>query len=141
MDKGRMLITTTGTLSQDDNFLVYHGPYAEIIPQMAEDGYQGVEMHIFDSAEIDRQELWSLLKKYNIRLTSIGTGSVYGRLHYSLGAADPAVRKAAIRHLEQHMVTAAPDQALVILGLVAGRFSDCHDRPESYHPVTKFLWL
>ena len=119
-----MIISTTGTLSQDDNFLVYHGPYAEIIPQMAEDGYQGVEMHIFDSAEIDRQELWSLLKKYNIRLTSIGTGSVYGRLHYSLGAADPAVRKAAIRHLEQHMVTAAPDQALVILGLVAGRFSD-----------------
>ena len=71
-----MIISTTGTLSQDDNFLVYHGPYAEIIPQMAEDGYQGVEMHIFDSAEIDRQELWSLLKKYNIRLTSIGTGSV-----------------------------------------------------------------
>ena len=62
-----MIISTTGTLSQDDNFLVYHGPYAEIIPQMAEDGYQGVEMHIFDSAEIDRQELWSLLKKYNIR--------------------------------------------------------------------------
>ena len=85
-----MIISTTGTLSQDDNFLVYHGPYAEIIPQMAEDGYQGVEMHIFDSAEIDRQELWSLLKKYNIRLTSIGTGSVYGRLHYSLGAAHPA---------------------------------------------------
>ena len=49
-----MIISTTGTLSQDDNFLVYHGPYAEIIPQMAEDGYQGVEMHIFDSAEIDR---------------------------------------------------------------------------------------
>lgn len=41
-----MIISTTGTLSQDDNFLVYHGPYAEIIPQMAEDGYQGVEMHI-----------------------------------------------------------------------------------------------
>ena len=46
-----MIISTTGTLSQDDNFLVYHGPYAEIIPQMAEDGYQGVEMHIFDSAD------------------------------------------------------------------------------------------
>ena len=46
-----MIISTTGTLSQDDNFLVYHGPYAEIIPQMAEDGYQGVEMHIFDSMD------------------------------------------------------------------------------------------
>ena len=30
------------------------------------------------------------------------------------------------------MVTAAPDQALVILGLVAGRFSDRHDDGEEF---------
>ena len=58
-----MIISTTGTLSQDDNFLVYHGPYAEIIPQMAEDGYQGVEMHIFDSAEIESTGIVELIEK------------------------------------------------------------------------------
>ena len=110
-----MIIATTGTLTTGSTFLVYHGPYGAIIPKMAEDGYRAVEMHIFDSAEIDRKELWDLLKTHGIVLTSIGTGSVYDRLHYSLGAGDPAVRKAAIRHLEQHMITAEPDHALVIL--------------------------
>lgn len=127
-----MLISTTGTLSPDHDFLVYHGPYKEIIPQMAADGYKGVEMHIFDSTEIDRKELWGLLREYGLKLTSIGTGSVYERMGYSLGAADPAVRKAAIRHMEQHMVTAVPDHAVVILGLVAGRFSDCKNHGEEF---------
>ena len=69
-----MIISTTGTLSPDQDFLVYHGPYKEIIPQMAADGYQAVEMHIFDSSEIDRKELWGLLRANGVRLTSIGTG-------------------------------------------------------------------
>ncbi len=120
-----MMIATTGTLTLGSEFLVYHGPWGEIIPRMAAAGYRGAEMHIFDSAEIDRKELWDLLKAHGMVLTSIGTGSVYERLHYCLGAGDPAVRKAAIRHLEQHMITAEPDHALVILGLIAGRYSDC----------------
>ncbi|MCI8517662.1 MAG: sugar phosphate isomerase/epimerase [Hungatella sp.] len=127
-----MIIATTGTLTTGSTFLVYHGPYGTTIPQMAEDGYRGVEMHIFDSAEIDRKELWDLLKAHSMVLTSIGTGSVYERLHYSLGAGDPAVRKAAVRHLEQHMITAEPDHALVILGLVAGRVSDCDGNLEDF---------
>ena len=127
-----MIIAATGTAETDSDFLLYHGPYKEIIPRMAAAGYEAVELHIFDSEEIDRKELWDTLKAYGMTLVSIGTGSVYGRMRYSLGAADPAVRKAAIRHLEHHMVTAEPDHALVILGLVAGRFSDCQGDGELF---------
>ncbi|MBD9075753.1 MAG: sugar phosphate isomerase/epimerase [Clostridium sp.] len=127
-----MMIATTGTAQMGGDFLVYHGPYREIIPRMAAAGYKGLEMHIFDSAEIDRTELWNILKKYNMVLTSIGTGSVYGRLHYNLGDFDPAVRKAAIRHLEQHMITAEPDHGVVIIGLIAGRYSDCKGDGEQF---------
>lgn len=136
-----MIIATTGTLAVGSTFLVYHGPYKEIIPRMARDGYEAVEMHIFDSAEIDRRELWQLLKEHHMVLSSIGTGSVYDRLHYCLGAWDEAVRKAAVRHLEQHMITAQPDGALVILGLVAGRVSDCRgDRKEFQKCLTDSLY-
>ena len=126
-----MRIATTGTLNTGDTFLVFHGPYKEIIPRMAAAGYDAVEMHIFDSAAIDRKELWDTLKENGMTLTSIGTGSVYGRKHYNLADHDPAVLKEAIKHLEQHMITAEPDQSLVILGLVAGRFSDCSG-PEEF---------
>lgn len=127
-----MKIATTGTLAAGGTFLVYHGPYREIIPRMARAGYKYVEMHIFDSAEIDREELWETLRANDMVLTSIGTGSVYDRLHYCLGSADPAVRKAAIRHLEQHMITAQPDKAMVIIGLIAGRVSDCNNDLEEF---------
>lgn len=127
-----MMIATTGTSQIGGDFLVYHGPYREIIPRMAAAGYKGVEMHIFDSAEIDRRELWNILKENGMVLTSIGTGSVYERLHYNLGDFDPAVRKAAIRHLEQHMITAEPDHGVVIIGLIAGRYSDCKENEELF---------
>ena len=58
-----MRIATTGTLNTGDTFLVFHGPYKEIIPRMAAAGYDAVEMHIFDSAAIDRKELWDTLKE------------------------------------------------------------------------------
>ena len=32
-----MKIAATGTLNREGNFLLYHGPYEEILPRMAED--------------------------------------------------------------------------------------------------------
>lgn len=126
-----MRIATTGTKNTEGTFLVYHGPYEEIIPRMREDGYEAVELHILDSQEIHRESLWKLLKDHGVTLTSIGTGSVYEARHYNLADRDPQVREAAIEHLRQHMITARPFHALVIIGLIAGRFSDAGS-PEDF---------
>lgn len=126
-----MIVATTGTKSEEGKFLVYHGAYRKIIPELARDGYEAVELHIADSKEIDREELWSLLSENNVRLTSIGTGSVYEERHYNLGDHEKTVRQAAIEHLKQHMITAQPGHALVIIGLIAGRFSDA-ETPEEF---------
>ena len=115
-----MKIAATGTLNREGNFLLYHGPYEEILPRMAEDGYDAVELHIYDSGEIDREALWKALDASRVTLTSIGTGSIYEGRHYNLGDRDPKVREAAIRHLEKHMITAGPYGGLVIIGLIAG---------------------
>ena len=61
-----MRIATTGTADGKGTFLVYHGPYREIIPRMAACGYNGVEMHIEDSACILRDQLWELLKAADV---------------------------------------------------------------------------
>ena len=126
-----MKIAATGTLNREGNFLLYHGPYEEILPRMAEDGYDAVELHIYDSGEIDREALWKALDASRVTLTSIGTGSIYEGRHYNLGDRDPKVREAAIRHLEKHMITAGPYGGLVIIGLIAGRFADA-DSPEQF---------
>ena len=110
-----MIISTTGTADGNGTFLVYHGPYREIIPRMAACGYKGVEMHIEDSVCILRDELWELLRAYGMRLTSIGTGAIYGKRHYNLVDSDSSIRQAAIGHLRHHMITAQPDHGLVII--------------------------
>lgn len=134
-----MIIATTGTKSEEGGFLVYHGAYSKIIPEMARGGYEAVELHIADSREIDREELWSLLLKNNIRLTSIGTGSVYDAKHYNLGDHEKSVRQAAVEHLKQHMITARPSHALIIIGLIAGRFSDAESPDEFKKNLTDSL--
>lgn len=134
-----MIVATTGTKNQEGTFLVYHGSYEDIIPRMKRDGYYGVELHILDSREIRREELWETLKKHDMILTSIGTGSVYSARHYNLGDRNPCVREAAIEHLRQHMITAQPFHAVVVLGLIAGRFSDADSPAEFKRNLTDSL--
>jgi len=120
-----MQIAATGALQASyEGSILYRGPYDEIIPQMKQDGFDGVELHILDSRLIDREALWTLLDKHQIRLTSIGTGSVYGARGYNLVDRDPAIRKETILHLEEHMKTLAPSHGVVIVGLLAGHNSD-----------------
>ena len=120
-----MMIAAPGALKAGyDSPVLYRGAYKEIIPKLSADGYKAVELHILDSDEIDRQELWRLLEQNDVRLTSIGTGSVYEAKGINLGDRDRLVRQQAIRHLESHMVTAEPSHALIIVGLIAGRYRD-----------------
>lgn len=120
-----MILATTGAVTAScDSPIVFRGPFKEMIPRIAKAGYSAVEMHIYDSGEIDRKELWDTLKEYQIKLTSIGTGSIYEGRHYCLTDRDPHIRELAVGHLEKHMVTAEPDHGVVIIGLIAGRFSD-----------------
>jgi len=136
-----MIITTTGAIDvSKDAPIVYRGEFKKIIPQLTADGYKAVELHIFDSKEIDRKELWALLRQYDVRLTSIGTGSIYSRKHLNLADSDPAVRASAIAHLVEHMCTAAPYHGIVIIGLIAGRFSDCSSPEEFQKNLTESLY-
>ena len=127
-----MIIAATGSLHAGPNApIVYRGSYEEILPQMREDGYRGVELHIRDSREIDREKLWNDLKKNRLTLTSIGTGAAYGAWHWNIGDRDPEVRKNALACLREHMITAAPYHGLIIIGSMQGRFGDA-ESPEAF---------
>ncbi|MDD3213112.1 MAG: sugar phosphate isomerase/epimerase, partial [Eubacteriales bacterium] len=121
-----MLISATGKLAADEgDSILYRGPYQTILPWIAEDGFQGVELHMLDSRETDREALWKLLSQNHLTLTSVGTGSAYGARGYNLVDRDPDIRRETIRHLQAHMVTLAPSHGVLIVGLIAGRNRDC----------------
>lgn len=137
-----MIIAATGSLQAGENTpIVYRGRYEEIFPMMAEDGYHGVELHIRDSREIDRKELEKQLGKNRLILTSIGTGAAYGAWHWNIGSHDRELRRKAIECLKEHMITAAPHHALIIIGSMQGRFRDALSEEEFINNVEESLYL
>ncbi len=127
-----IIATTASTGASGDDPIVFRGPFEKTIPQMAQLGYEAVELHIYDSDQIDRDAVYKLLEENQVTLTSIGTGSAYERDGICLGSDDPEKRKQAIKRLEGHMKTAAPYGAVVIVGLIAGRVSDCSGNKEAF---------
>lgn len=122
----RMTIGATASLNASgDDPILFRGPFEKTIPEMARLGFRAVELHIYDSNFIDRERLYGLIRENHMILTSIGTGSAYERDGICLGSSDSAKRQAAIDRLTGHMITAAPYHGIVIVGLIAGRFSDC----------------
>ena len=120
-----MRIAATGALEAGpDSSILYRGAYTDILSRMKNDGFDAAELHILDSREIDREALWRDLKGLDMVLTSVGTGSVYGARGYNLVGKDPDVRKKAIAHLEEHMITLSPFGGVLIVGLIAGRAWD-----------------
>ncbi|MCI9283676.1 MAG: sugar phosphate isomerase/epimerase [Lachnospiraceae bacterium] len=136
-----MIIATTGSLQAGPNApIVYRGSYEEIFPMMAEDGYRGVELHIRDSREIDRKRLGEQLKQNLLTLTSIGTGAAYGAWHWNLGDHDKEIRRKAMACLKEHMITASPHHALIIIGSMQGRFRDAVSEEEFINNIEESLY-
>ena len=124
-----MYLAITGKETAPDKApFVLRGSYEFIINTAADLGYDAVELHIHDSAAINRGHIQHLLDKAGLRLSSIGTGTAYSEDKIFLSSDDPAIRDRAIARLEDHMDTAKDHSAVVIVGLVKGLIRDCSSR-------------
>ena len=92
-----------------------------------------MELHIYDSDQIDRERLYRLLAENHVVLTSIGTGSAYERdgICLKLGSGEAG---GAIRRLTGHMVTAA--RSMASLSSVSSR----EDFPTAARMGEAFKW-
>ncbi|MCD8352289.1 MAG: sugar phosphate isomerase/epimerase [Planctomycetaceae bacterium] len=124
-----MKLAITGKESAPEKApFVLRGPYETIIPKAGKMGYDAIELHIHDSAAIDRAKIRKLMDEAGITLSSIGTGSAYSEDRISLSNEDASVREQAIKRLEMHMDTAKEYDAVVIVGLIKGLVRDCSSR-------------
>ncbi|MGI5967760.1 MULTISPECIES: sugar phosphate isomerase/epimerase family protein [Anaerotruncus] len=125
--------------------LVFRGSYDEMIPAAAQIGYDAMELHIHNSAELDRAALKKLFDENGITLSSIGTGSAYAEDHLSLSSDDPDSRRGAVERMKDHIVTAQDYDAVVIIGLIKGMIRDASSKEacmrhlsESLHELVDF---
>lgn len=111
--------------------VVFRGAWEDCFSRIASIGYDGAEVHIHDSSCIDRNELKQKLKESGLKLTSIGTGTAYGWDHLSLTSRDGFVRQQAVSRLKEHILTAADyEHAVVIVGLIRGKMTECEGPAE-----------
>ena len=66
---------------------VYEGDFAQGVAKARELGYDGVELHIADPADVDLPALEQALAENSMRLTAIGTGRAY--VNHGLSITDP----------------------------------------------------
>lgn len=131
----QLAITCTSMDLHERAPVVFRGEDEWCFKQIREIGYDGVELHIHDSAHLDRGQLQQQLSRHQLLLTSIGTGTAYGKDKIFLASTDREIRSQAIERLKGHMITAADyPHAVVIIGLIKGKVEDC-GTPEQYERI------
>lgn len=136
----KLAITCTDMDIREGAPIVFRGEIEDCLGKIKKIGYDGVELHIHDSSFIDRLRLKKLLEKYDLELTSIGTGSAYGNEKIFITSEDAKIRERAIQYLKEHIITAADyNHAVVIIGLIKGKISDCTNKGIYEHNLIESL--
>ena len=104
-------------------FVVFRG-FEESIIRAATLGYDGVELALKETGEIDRRVLRSLLDKTGLTVSCISTGQVYAETGLMFTDADAQKRKEVKRIFREFIDLAAEFGRVVNIGRVRGQIGD-----------------
>lgn len=102
------------------NAVAFKGDLETNIKQIADLGYDGVELAIRDPALVDADELLRIVYGFGLSVPAIGTGQAWGEEGLSFTDPDPTVRAAAIARVRAHIPFAERTGAAIIIGLLRG---------------------
>lgn len=100
--------------------MLYAGRVEEAVRVAAELGYNGIEISLRSTGELERGRLADGLDEHGLRLSALGSGRVFLEDGLSFSHSDAAVRREAVTRIGEHVEFAAPFGAPVIIGLVRG---------------------
>jgi sugar phosphate isomerase/epimerase len=101
--------------------LAYQGDLERNIANIAQLGYDGIELAVRDPQLLDIDVLEEALAKSDLPVPAIGTGQAYGEEGLSLTSRDAGIRSSAIERIKSHAGLASQLGAVVIIGLVRGK--------------------
>ncbi|MHB1337117.1 MAG: TIM barrel protein [Candidatus Humimicrobiaceae bacterium] len=104
--------------------LLFSGNLDEGLKNAKDLGYQGVELSLLDSKNIDQKWLLARLEKLNLKVFAIATGQSYINDGYSLFDAEESNRLNAVERLKGHIDVASKLSAMVIIGGVRGKLTE-----------------
>jgi sugar phosphate isomerase/epimerase len=107
--------------AQDAPFeaLAYRGDLRAQLAELAELGFDGVELAIREPALVDGHALEKLLARHGLEVAAVSSGLAFLEDGLSLASADGEVRRVAIDRLLSHIPLAARLRSVMIIGLIA----------------------
>jgi len=100
--------------------VIMAGSPALRIRKASELGYDAVELHWADPAQIPLAEIFQACRENQMNISAFATGRAYVQEGLSLIHDDSDNRTAAIKRLKEFVDAAAPYQAMVIIGCIRG---------------------
>jgi len=107
--------------------LLFSGNLNFGLKKASELGYDGVEISIRDSNEIDFSGLQARLKALDLKVYGISTGQTYYNDGFSLFSNDTKKRAKAVKRMKNHIDLAVELGAMVIIGGIRGRLEGERD--------------
>jgi sugar phosphate isomerase/epimerase len=101
-------------------FVVFRDVLSRSIRKVAQLGYDGVELALLDSSQVNLAEVKALLKEYHLELPVISTGQVFADAKLWLTHPDAVIRQRTIQRLKSLIDLAGEFGAMVNIGRVRG---------------------
>jgi sugar phosphate isomerase/epimerase len=101
-------------------FVVFRDRLERSIQKVAKLGYDGVELALLSTSQVDLPETKKLLKEYRLELPAISTGQIYADARIWLTHPEEPIRKKAIERLKNLVQLASEFGAMVNIGRVRG---------------------
>jgi 5-keto-L-gluconate epimerase len=119
--------------------LVLRGAYTDSIRKAAQIGYDAVELHVADPAEVSVGEIRAACDTTGMAMSSIGTGLAWVRDGLGLTGRDADARSRATTRLQNFIRLSAEFGSVVIVGLMKGLVKESANRTEYEGRLTEAL--
>ncbi len=116
----RLAVTATPSVARFAPLLL-HGDPATAFYLARELGYDGVELHLRRPEDVNPAEIARLSTSCQLAIPTLGTGMAAGEDGLTFADPDPAIRRAAVDRVRDHIRLAAELGSAVTIGLIRGR--------------------
>jgi 5-keto-L-gluconate epimerase len=107
--------------------MLYAGRVRECVQVSRELGFEGIEVSMRSTAELDRRELEGWLSAAGLRLAAVASGRAFLQDGLCLASPDQSVRAGAVTRVSELAAFAAAFDAPVIVGLLRGKTAEPGD--------------
>ncbi len=106
------------------------GDFAERMEYAGKLGYDAIEIHVPDCAQLDVPGLLRTRARLGVAVATLGTGTIYGSYGLSLVDPDAARRRALVERVKEFIDCAAKLDSRVTVGSIKGNIARDADRDE-----------